>query len=77
MLVINPTECIDCGVCVPECPIDAIKPESPDLIESVEINQQIAKNAASPITKRKPALPDADLYKEEQNKYEKYIAKSF
>ena len=25
MLVINPNECIDCGVCVPECPIDAIK----------------------------------------------------
>jgi ferredoxin len=24
MLVINPTECIDCGVCVPECPVDAI-----------------------------------------------------
>ena len=25
MLVINPDECIDCGVCEPECPIDAIK----------------------------------------------------
>jgi|TARA_B100000424_G_C22929438_1_gene494439 ferredoxin len=24
MLVINPDECIDCGVCVPECPVDAI-----------------------------------------------------
>ena len=24
MLVINPDECIDCGVCEPECPIDAI-----------------------------------------------------
>ena len=28
MLVINPDECIDCGVCEPECPIDAIKPDS-------------------------------------------------
>ena len=26
MLVIHPDECIDCGVCVPECPVDAIKP---------------------------------------------------
>ena len=24
MLVINPDECIDCGVCLPECPVDAI-----------------------------------------------------
>ena len=26
-LVINPEECIDCGMCEPECPIDAIKPD--------------------------------------------------
>ena len=26
MLVIHPDECIDCSVCVPECPVDAIKP---------------------------------------------------
>ncbi len=25
MLVIHPDECIDCGVCEPECPVDAIK----------------------------------------------------
>jgi len=28
MLVINPDECIDCGVCEPECPADAIKPDT-------------------------------------------------
>ena len=28
MLVIHPDECIDCGVCEPECPVDAIKPET-------------------------------------------------
>jgi len=27
-LVINPDECIDCGVCEPECPVDAIVPDS-------------------------------------------------
>ena len=30
MLVIHPDECIDCGVCEPECPIDAIKPDTED-----------------------------------------------
>ena len=30
MLVINPDECIDCGVCVPECPVDAIIEEGSD-----------------------------------------------
>ena len=28
MLVIHPEECIDCGVCEPECPVDAIKPDT-------------------------------------------------
>lgn len=28
MLVIKPDECIDCGVCEPECPADAIKPDT-------------------------------------------------
>ena len=28
MLVINPDECIDCGVCEPECPVDAIEPDT-------------------------------------------------
>ena len=28
MLVINPLECIDCGVCEPECPVDAIIPDN-------------------------------------------------
>ena len=33
-LVIHPDECIDCGVCEPECPVEAISPEieiTPDL----------------------------------------------
>ncbi len=28
MLVIHPGECIDCGVCEPECPVDAIRPDT-------------------------------------------------
>ena len=30
MLVINPSECIDCGVCEPECPAEAILPDTED-----------------------------------------------
>jgi NAD-dependent dihydropyrimidine dehydrogenase PreA subunit len=28
MMFINPDECIDCGVCEPECPVTAIYPET-------------------------------------------------
>lgn len=39
MLVINPTECIDCGVCEPECPADAIRPDTdPDMAKWVDFN---------------------------------------
>ena len=35
MLVIHPDECIDCGVCEPECPADAIKPDTDPGLEKV------------------------------------------
>ncbi|MDA9163578.1 ferredoxin family protein [Rickettsiaceae bacterium] len=73
MLVINPDECIDCGVCVPECPIDAISEESPDLIKWIEINKDLSEKGTN-ITAIKDPLPDADKYKDEKGKYEKYIA---
>ena len=34
MLVINPDECIDCGVCEPECPIDAIKADTDETVKN-------------------------------------------
>lgn len=43
MLVINPEECIDCGVCEPECPIDAIQADTGVGMEPwVELNQHYA-----------------------------------
>ena len=42
MLVIDPEECIDCTLCVPECPVDAIFPDD-ELPE--EQNQFLALNA--------------------------------
>ena len=42
MLVIHPDECIDCGVCEPECPAEAILPDSDDKATSwVETQSQI------------------------------------
>src|SRR6516165_3439035 len=44
MLVIHPDECIDCSVCVPECPVDAIKPDTdPGLEEWLSLNAKYAK----------------------------------
>ena len=44
ILVIKPDECIDCGVCEPECPIDAIKPDTEQGIEKwVEINKKYSE----------------------------------
>jgi ferredoxin len=44
-LAINPDECIDCGVCEPECPIDAIKPDTEDEPDGkwLRINSDYAK----------------------------------
>ncbi len=72
MLVINPETCIDCGVCVPECPIDAIIEESPEVIEWTKLNHALSQEWPS-ITKKKAMLPEADSYKNEQNKLEKYM----
>ena len=72
MLVINPDECIDCGVCVPECPIDAIKEESPSLIKWLEINKEYSQKWKNITTKTLP-LPNAEEFKHEKNKFERYI----
>ena len=62
MLVINPDECIDCGVCEPECPAEAILPESEKLIEWVELNRKYAALWPN-ITVKKSAPADADSFK--------------
>ena len=71
-LVIHPDECIDCGLCEPECPIEAIFPddEIPDnQIEFIEINAKLA-DVYENITEAKEPLPDADNFKDIENKKE-------
>lgn len=73
MLVIHPDECIDCGVCEPECPAEAIKPESEELLNWVEINREYAQKWPV-ITKKKDAPADADDFKDVKNKLETHFS---
>lgn len=62
MLVINPDECIDCNLCVPECPVEAIFPEDeiPKGQENfLEINAELAEKWPV-LSVIKPAPEDAD-----------------
>lgn len=62
MLVIDPDECIDCTLCVAECPVEAIFAEDdvPDKQKPyIQINAELAK-AWKPIIARKDAPSDAD-----------------
>jgi ferredoxin len=74
MLVIHPDECIDCGVCEPECPVDAIKPDTePGLERWLELNREYSEKWPN-ITVKKDALPDAAQYEKETGKLEKYFS---
>lgn len=62
MLVINPDECIDCGVCQPECPADAIRPDSePEAQKWLSINALYAGQWPN-ITRKGEAPADADQW---------------
>ena len=62
-------------MCIPECPDNAILPEEDvpaDQQSFVALNAELAKKWPS-ITKRKPALPDADEWKDKKNKLKELI----
>ena len=73
MLVINPDECIDCGVCVPECPADAIVADSDlqgaEKIKWLEINTRYSQEWPV-LTEYKGPLPDWEQWDGVPNKYE-------
>ena len=69
-LVIDPVECIDCAVCVPECPVNAIYPEEDvpeDQQHFISLNAELAKQWPE-ISQAKEALPDADSWAEISSK---------
>ena len=75
MLVINPEECIDCGVCEPECPVDAIISDTEDKDGKwLEINTKFS-NEWPNITLKKDPPVDAEKYEIEDDKYNKFFSK--
>ena len=70
MLVIAPDECIDCAVCIPECPVNAIYADV-DLpqqqLKFIELNAEMAECLPT-ITSKKAAPPDADEWKDVPDK---------
>ena len=69
MLVIHPDECIDCGVCEPECPVEAIVPDSESRAEAfLELNRKYSGTWPNITRKGKPPA-DADDWKDVQGKY--------
>ena len=71
-LVIEPDECIDCAVCIPECPVNAIYAEE-DVPENqrafIALNVELARGWPT-ITEKKDALPDAEAWKDVPGKIE-------
>lgn len=72
-LVIDPNECIDCTLCVAECPVDAIYPEDEVPTDQRHFIQLNAELAASPnwkaITTAVAAPLDADKWAKEKDKF--------
>jgi len=70
MLVIHPDECIDCGVCEPECPAEAIKPDTESGLDSwLELNAKFAALWPN-LTERRDPLADAKEWDGVENKLE-------
>jgi ferredoxin len=69
-LVIDPDECIDCTLCVAECPVEAIFAED-DVPEAQQafkaLNAELSK-VWKPIIERKPAPPDAEAWNDVKDK---------
>lgn len=63
-LVIDPDTCIDCAVCVPECPVSAIVADTdlrPDQAEYLALNAELAARWPVISEQREP-LPDAEVW---------------
>ena len=76
MLTIDPDECIDCAVCIPECPVNAILPEEdvPQRPAALHQAQRRAVAQAGPASpSARPPPPDADEWKDSKDKLDQLI----
>ncbi len=76
MLVIHPDECIDCGVCEPECPADAIKADTePGLQKWLMLNERLAAVWPNISNKKEPPV-DAEEFQGAEGKFDKFFSES-
>jgi ferredoxin len=69
MLVIHPDECIDCGVCVTECPVNAIKADTePGLEQWLALNNEYSRVWPN-ITKKREPPADAKEWEGKPDKF--------
>jgi ferredoxin len=74
MLVIHPDECIDCGVCEPECPANAIKRDTePELERWLALNAEFAQKWPNVTIKRDPP-PDAEDWNGKPGKLDAFFS---
>lgn len=67
-LVIHPDECIDCGVCEPECPVDAIRPDTePNLDGWLALNARMSEQWPN-IAERKDPMDGHEAWAEKTGK---------
>jgi ferredoxin len=74
-LVIDPEECIDCTLCVAECPAEAIFAEDDvpdDQRHCIPLNAELARGWPV-IVEKKPPLPDADTWDGKPGKLDELI----
>src|SRR5258705_13129435 len=72
MLVIHPDECIDCGVCEPECPVEAIKADTePGLEKWLSLNAEYSKTWPN-ITTKKTTPADSKACEGEAGKVQNF-----
>ena len=74
MLVINPDECIDCGVCEPECPPEAIKADTASGLEKwLSLNAEYSRKWPNIASKGIPPT-DADSWRDVSNKFDEHFS---
>ena len=76
-IVIHPDECIDCGVCEPECPIDAIKADTDESVKDMDkwllINKKFSAIWPN-ISKKQEPMNDHEKFSNIKDKYDKHFS---
>ena len=74
MLVIHPDECIDCGVCEPECPVEAIIPDSETAGRALARAQPRIRGDLAEHHAQEAHPADADEWKDVADKFDKFFS---